>query len=117
MSSLEGAWLEAAEMAADDEAVSNAGEALDLATALIKLSQLAPLEPAVDLTAALVQGTALFTSVRVRRLIDWNENPQPSQRFSLSYGVVATAATVVALIAVYGRILTHIHTATEWLVR
>jgi Zn-dependent protease with chaperone function len=117
MSSLEGAWLEAAEMAADDEAVSNAGEALDLATALIKLSQLAPLEPAVDLTAALVQGTALFTSVRVRRLIDWNENLQPSQRLSLPYGVVATAATVVALIATYGRILTHIHTATEWLVR
>jgi Zn-dependent protease with chaperone function len=117
MSGLEAAWLEATEMAADDEAVSNAGEALDLASALIKLSQLAALEPAVDLTAALVHSTVLFTSVRVKRLIDWNENPQPLRRFSPSYALAAALATVVAFAAVYGRMLAHIHTATEWLVR
>jgi Zn-dependent protease with chaperone function len=37
MSGLETAWLEATEMAADDAAVSTAGDALDLAAALIKL--------------------------------------------------------------------------------
>jgi len=42
MAALEAAWLEATEMAADDAAVSNAGEALDLAAALIKLSRLGP---------------------------------------------------------------------------
>jgi Zn-dependent protease with chaperone function len=117
MRGLEARWLEAAEMAADEEAVSNAGEALDLAAALIKLSQLAPLEPSIDLTAALVHGTALFTSVRVRRLIDWNENPQPLRGFSTLYALTAAAGTVVAFAAVYGRILAHIHMATEWLVR
>jgi Zn-dependent protease with chaperone function len=117
MSGLEAAWLEATEMAADDEAVSNAGEALDLAAALIKLSQLGPLEPAVDLTAALLHGTAVFTSVRVKRLINWSESPQPLRRFSLSYGLAAVATTVVAFATVYGRMLAHIHTATEWLVR
>ena len=54
MAGLEAAWLEATEMAADDAAVSNAGEALDLAAALIKLSRLGPVEAPVDLTAALV---------------------------------------------------------------
>jgi Zn-dependent protease with chaperone function len=117
MSGLEAAWLEATEMAADDEAVSNAGEALDLAAALIKLSQLAPREPAVDLTAALIHGPALFTSMRVRRLIDWNENPQPLRRLSPLYALAAAVATVVASAAVYGRMLEHVHMATEWLVR
>src|SRR5436305_8463379 len=54
MSGLETAWLETTEMAADDAAVSSAGDALDLAAALIKLSRLGPVEAHVDLTAALV---------------------------------------------------------------
>jgi len=41
-------------MAADDAAVSNASEALDLAAAVIKLSRLAPLLAAGELTTALV---------------------------------------------------------------
>ena len=42
MTGMEAAWLEATEMASDDAAVSSAGEALDLASALIKLSRLTP---------------------------------------------------------------------------
>jgi len=42
MSRLEAAWCEAEEMAADDAAVASVGDALDLASALIKLSRLAP---------------------------------------------------------------------------
>jgi beta-lactamase regulating signal transducer with metallopeptidase domain len=117
MKSLEAAWLKATEMAADDEAVSNAGEALDLAAALIKLSQLTPFDSTVDLTAALIHGTALFTSMRVKRLIDWNDNPQPSRKLSLPYGLAAAVSVMAALAAIYGHMLADIHMATEWLVR
>jgi len=50
MSRLEAAWCEAEEMAADDAAVASVGDALDLASALIKLSRLAPVHPAAALT-------------------------------------------------------------------
>ena len=49
MAGLEAAWIEATEMAADDAAVLNASEALDLAAALLKLSRIRPIVPSVDL--------------------------------------------------------------------
>jgi beta-lactamase regulating signal transducer with metallopeptidase domain len=118
MAGLEAAWLEATEMAADDAAVSNAGEALDLAAAIIKLSRLAPVDPPVDLTAALVHGPASIMSARVERLIDWsNERLSSPLRFSSWYGVGAALATVAVFAVPYSQLLVRVHTATEWLVR
>ena len=74
MTQLESAWREATEMAADDAAVSNASEALDLAAAVIKLSRLAPLEPVGELTTALVHNPAELVNARVERLIEWTES-------------------------------------------
>ena len=77
---LERAWREATEMAADDAAVSNVSEALDLAAAVIKLSRLAPLEPPAELTTALVHSPAESVNARVERLIAWSERRQnPTQ--------------------------------------
>ncbi len=73
MTELESAWREATEMAADDAAVSNASEALDLAAAVIKLSRLAPLAAAGELTTALVHSPAESVNARVERLIAWTE--------------------------------------------
>jgi Zn-dependent protease with chaperone function len=118
MSSLEAAWLEATEMAADDAAVSNASEALDLAAALIKLSRLRPTEPPVDLTAALVHGPASITSARVERLIAWSDERLVSPRsFSPWYGLAAVLATVAVFALTYSQLLVRVHIATEWLVR
>jgi beta-lactamase regulating signal transducer with metallopeptidase domain len=118
MSSLEAAWLEATEMAADDAAVSNASEALDLAAALIKLSRLRPTEPPVDLTAALVHGPASITSARVERLIAWSDERLVSPRsFSPGYGLAAGLATVAVFALTYSQLLVRVHIATEWLVR
>jgi beta-lactamase regulating signal transducer with metallopeptidase domain len=118
MSSLEAAWLEATEMAADDAAVSNASEALDLAAALIKLSRLRPTEPPVDLTAALVHGPASITSARVERLIAWSDERLVSPRsFSPWYGLAAALATVAVFALTYSQLLVRVHIATEWLVR
>jgi beta-lactamase regulating signal transducer with metallopeptidase domain len=119
MAALESAWHEATELAADDAAVFNAGEALDLAAALIKLSRLAPFEVQVDLTAALVHSPAAVMNVRVERLLAWNEERRvPIRR---GYSLWCAAGTALALVAAfamtYNALLVRVHSATEWLVR
>jgi Zn-dependent protease with chaperone function len=119
MAELEAAWLEATELAADDAAVCNAGEALDLAAALIKLSRLAPAEVQVDLTAALVHSPVAVMNVRVERLIAWSEERRvPTGRGYSPWCAAGAALVLVAGFAVtYGALLARVHTATEWLVR
>jgi beta-lactamase regulating signal transducer with metallopeptidase domain len=119
MAGLEAAWLEATELAADDAAVFNAGEALDLAAALIKLSRLAPAEVQIDLTAALVHSPAAVMNVRVERLIAWSEERRvPARRgYSLWCAAGAALALVAAFAVSYGALLVRVHAATEWLVR
>jgi Zn-dependent protease with chaperone function len=115
MAALENAWRQATEMAADDAAVSNAAEALDLAAAVIKLSRLAP-HPAPELTTALVDNPAECVSVRVARLIAWRE-PTPAKTGSLRYAWCVAAALLAALAVTYHPLLIQVHAATEWLVR
>jgi len=118
MSGLEAAWLEATEMAADDAAVSTAGEALDLAAALIKLSRLGLVEAPVDLTAALVSSPGAVMNARVNRLIAWSDaRLAPPRRFSPWYGLSAAVAAGAVFAVTYSQLLVHVHTATEWLVR
>lgn len=117
MRELEAAWLEATEMAADDAAVSNAGEALDLAAALIKLSRMSPAELSVDLTAALLQSPASVMNARVERLIGWSDQRRIVARRPSWHAIVAAAAMVTAFALTYAQMLVHIHAATEWLVR
>jgi Zn-dependent protease with chaperone function len=118
MRNLETAWLEATEMAADDAAVSNPSEALDLAAALIKLSRLSPSEPLADLTAALMHSPASVMNARVARLIAWSDERLVSgQGFSLGYALCATIAATAVFAGTYSQLLVHVHTATEWLVR
>jgi beta-lactamase regulating signal transducer with metallopeptidase domain len=119
MAALEAAWLEATELAADDAAVFNAGEALDLAAALIKLSRLAPFEAQVDLTAALVHSPVAVMNVRVERLLAWNEERRvPTRRGRSLWCAAGAALALVAAFAVtYGELLVRVHSATEWLVR
>src|SRR5580658_9917165 len=101
MAGLEAAWGEATELAADDAAVFNAREALDLAAALIKLSRMAPAEVQIDLTAALVHSPAAVMNVRVERLIAWNEERRiPTRRGYRGYSLWCTAGAALALVAV-----------------
>jgi Zn-dependent protease with chaperone function len=122
MNGLEEAWLEATEMAADDAAVSNAGDALDLAAALIKLSRLGPAEPPPELTAALVHSGASVMNARVERLVTWTEERlvpagKNSSSCELACGVGAALATITIFAITYSQLLVRVHTATEWLVR
>jgi Zn-dependent protease with chaperone function len=56
LSKLDSAWSQAAELAADDAAVSSVNDALDLAAALVKLSRLVPVEAAPACTVGFVTG-------------------------------------------------------------
>jgi Zn-dependent protease with chaperone function len=118
MSGLEGAWLEATEMAADDGAVSNCEQALDLAAALIKLSRLSPLEPQAELTTSLVHRPLSTVNARVERLIDWSEDRRvPAQKYPVWYVLAAGVAMVAACGITYGHLLVRVHAATEWLIQ
>ena len=118
MAGLETAWLEATEMAADDAAVSTAGEALDLAAALIKLSRVRITEPPAELTAALMHSPAGLMNARVERLIAWDEGRKiPARRYSPWYGLAAGLAMVAGFAVTYSQLLVRVHIATEWLVR
>ena len=118
MGKLESAWREATEMAADDAAVSNRSEALDLAAAVIKLSRLTPLDPPAELTTALVRSSAESVNLRVQRLIYWNEMRQnQAPNYRPKYVFCTAAASVMALAANYIHLLIFVHAATELLVR
>jgi len=118
MMALESAWLDAAEMAADDAAVSSASEALDLAGAVIKLSQLGPLDTPGELTTALVHSPVESVDARVQRLVAWDElHKTPAKNPASRYAFGLAAASATMLVLAYGHILFAMHAATELLMR
>lgn len=113
MSSLESAWREAAELAADDAAVENRQDALDLAAALIKLSRSAKQqwgEPA--LASGLVCGSSSI-SLRVERLIKWRLT---GRRRTWPWTLVVLVTMIFAIANYYGATLVMTHRLTEFLV-
>jgi Zn-dependent protease with chaperone function len=116
MADLEHAWSEETEMAADDAAVSSFQDALDLAAALIKVSRLGPIEPAGELTMALLHSSTAL-SARVRRLVSWDKTRKPQTRGRWRYALPAAAVTVLGVVTTYSSALTKMHALTEWLVR
>jgi Zn-dependent protease with chaperone function len=117
MAGLEKAWSELAEIAADDAAVSNASDALDLASALIKLSRLEPVSHLADLTTALLHSPAATVSTRVERLIAWDQAHTSTRRFSTWYALLPAFGMVVCAALTYNAALSQLHLVTEWLVR
>jgi Zn-dependent protease with chaperone function len=116
MSGLESAWSDAAEMAADDAAVRNLPDALDLASALIKLSRLAPVEPCAAFTTGLLQRSRHSISARIQRLSQWTAPAQSKPR-QMWYVLGPAVATAVCLAVSYSSALSAMHEVTEWLVR
>jgi len=113
MASLERAWQEAAELEADLGAVSNRSEALDLASALVKLSRGLPLAVAPALATGLF-GAVESVAVRVERLLEW-ENRQ--NVFDGWRYVIAAAFAALGVLAVnLGSALVVTHSLTERLV-
>jgi Zn-dependent protease with chaperone function len=115
MTSLERSWQEAAEFAADEAAVSNSDEAVDLAAALIKLCDLAPLQEPPTLTTGLVNLTALVEE-RVQRLLDLSEARSRSGQPHWWWFLPALLATVPYTVTHYSQALLFTHRVTEWFI-
>src|SRR5215468_672467 len=118
LSALESAWSDKAEMAADDAAVSNSCEALDLASALIKLSRFAPPQKPAILATSLAQTPGSTLNARIERLISWDETHRGNSSESLlKYTMPALLALTIWVVATYGVVLSDMHKVTEWLVQ
>ncbi len=115
MARLESAWSQAAELAADDAAVNNLDDAIDLASALVKISRLVPVEAAPVCTVGFVTGSI---SARVVRLLAWNEagKAQPV-RIRPWYAIPPVLAALLCVVATHSPVLALTHEVTEWLVR
>jgi beta-lactamase regulating signal transducer with metallopeptidase domain len=115
MAKLERAWLQAAELAADDAAVSSQAEAVDLAAALVKLSRLVPVEAAPICAVGFVAGSL---SRRVTHLLAWDEASKERRvRVRTWFVVPLIVATSLLVTIAYGPVLMFTHDVTEWLVR
>jgi len=115
LGALERAWLEAAEINADDEAVEDERSALDLASALLKVSRLAPRVRGPELAMDLVSGAPGAVTARVERLLSWKPRARPKPRFRI--GVPAALVAAVAAGLAYMWVLARVHQFTEFLVR
>ncbi|HXW92218.1 MAG TPA: M56 family metallopeptidase [Terriglobales bacterium] len=114
MAELERAWQEAAELAADNRAVSSREDALDLAAALIKLSRRFPPQAAPAFTTGLVSVTGSVAK-RVECLLAWKENPVTADN-AWRYAVAGAFTAMVGLAAKLGPVLVLMHSLTERLV-
>jgi beta-lactamase regulating signal transducer with metallopeptidase domain len=113
MGRLGSAWREAAELAADDAAVASRQEALDLATALIKLSRSSQQWPQHLLATGLVSGSSI--GLRVERLLRRRmvgRHLQRTRRWSLLFLLTMT----IGVACNHGTALILTHRLTELLV-
>jgi Zn-dependent protease with chaperone function len=113
MASLEAAWQQGAELAADDAAVRSRREAIDLAGALLKLSDLVPVQEAPAFTTGLVNVSAPV-SLRVARLLSWHEGKACAHVFR--YALFPACAALLFISTHYGSMLLLTHRLTEWFV-
>jgi Zn-dependent protease with chaperone function len=115
MAPLEAAWSQAAELAADDAAILNVNDALNLAAALVKLSRLVPVAAAPACTVGFVTGSL---HERVNRLLAWDEARKPRRKPIPRWAALPPLVLAVFCAFVnYGPLLSMTHEATEWLVR
>lgn len=115
LANLETAWAQATELAADDAAVSNRWDAIDLAAALVKLSRLVPVEDAPVGTMYLVAGVL---PQRVARLLAWDEANKSRRVQIRAWFVIPPAVALSLLVSIaYGPVLALTHDVTQWLAR
>ncbi len=114
MNGIEHAWQETAELAADEAAVANRQEALDLAAALIKLSRFSQQWPKPLLATGLVSGWCSI-SFRVRRLLQWRTAGRHAQR-TWSWSLLVLFTIFIGIASNYSATLVLTHRLTELLV-
>ena len=111
MKSLQEAWQQAAELAADNGAVSSRREALDLAAALLKLSRHYPHQMVPDYATSFVSSGESMTN-RVERLLAW-EKTLDARANRWGYATFITCTAFLAVALKLGSVLALIHSITE----
>jgi Zn-dependent protease with chaperone function len=114
MRGLESAWREAAELAADDAAVANRQDALNLAAALIKLSRSSKQWSEPALASGLVSGSCSIR-LRVGRLLEWRAADRRLQR-AWPWTLLVLIPMIAGMVSNYGAMLVLTHRLTELLV-
>ena len=112
MRTIERAWREAAELAADDSAVETRQDALDLASALIKLSRSSRQWSEPELASGLACASSAI-DLRVHRLLQWHTRPRIRRTW---VWVLPSVFLLTALASNYGTALVLTHRLTELLV-
>ena len=115
MAGLEQAWQDAAEFAADEAAIASSDDAVDLASALIKLADLAPAQDLPAFTTGLVNCSALVRR-RVQRLLAWDESGSHAGQRRWWWFLPVILATGSYTAAHYGQALLFTHRFTEWFI-
>lgn len=115
MRALDRAWANAAELSADAEAVHSETEALELASALVKISKLRALPDVPVLASGLVDGPCSLLELRVDRLMNWKAAGN-ANRFRINV-LIAAGLLVITLLSNYGAVLHLAHSFTEAIVR
>jgi beta-lactamase regulating signal transducer with metallopeptidase domain len=115
MTGLESAWSQAAELAADDAAVSNQRDAVDLAAALVKLSRLVTVAAVPVCAMSFVAGSL---TQRVELLLGWDEASKARRVQIRTWFVIPFAIATSLLVTIaYGPVLALTHEVTEFLIR
>ena len=114
MRGLESAWREAAELAADDAAVANRQDALNLAAALIKLSRSSKQWSEPALASGLVSGSCSIR-LRVGRLLEWRASDHRLQR-AWPWTLLVLTPVIAGIASNYAAMLVLTHRLTELLV-
>lgn len=112
---LERRWLESIEVAADQEAVSSKCDALDLASALVKVSRMSI--ASAEIASHLTSETCQILHRRVERLLAWDD--QATSKHAIFPYLAGGSAVVVAVISLtaYHSLLLQMHSLAELLMR
>jgi Zn-dependent protease with chaperone function len=121
LSTLEVAWMQASEFAADDAALRNGASALDLASALVKIGTLKrvttanPSVAASHLIPPQCESAIPLRAERLRQALITHEcSSQPPA--CAPNGLMALSLATALYLLVLPRVLPVIHSAIEWLV-
>jgi beta-lactamase regulating signal transducer with metallopeptidase domain len=117
LSGLEQSWMHAAEVAADDAAVTDESSALDLASALLKIAAQTSVGQMPDLATSLVpdRGRDEALRARIERLMAWQSRPASSRRRQPSALFISSGLVLLAVC--YGPLLRHVHELSELFIR
>jgi hypothetical protein len=115
LSGLERSWMQAAELAADDAAVTDESSAIDLASALLKVASRTSAREMPELATSLGPHTEQELRTRIERLISWEHRPASAPRRRLWTLFILTG--LGALAVSYGPLLRQVHELSELLIR